>query len=176
MTPKLPDRKGANRMPVSSIRQPQHRSHYSTRNGQALIEVCTILVVIIPLLLTILDCLFVCIGASLNESICRDAARAAAAGPPALIDKIATPKDRALTVIKHVYYSGLPMKVRDTIVVKENVRILPPASQGGYVDGEITVGTTIDIYPPFVLNSVGSGQVVLKSQHTVPITYAMPPS
>jgi hypothetical protein len=65
--------------------------------------------------------------------------------------------------------------VRDTIDIKENVRDIPPNSQGGFVDGEVTVGTTVDIYPPFVLGA-GSAQIVLKSQHTVPFTYVMPAS
>jgi Flp pilus assembly protein TadG len=152
------------------------KTHYlSRRKGQSLVEVCGALIVLIPLLLFLIDGLFVFLGASMNDSICRDAARAAAAGPPSVVDAIATPKGRALTVINHVYYSNLPLKVRDTIDIKENVRDIPPNSQGGFVDGEVTVGTTVDIYPPFVLGA-GSAQIVLKSQHTVPFTYVMPAS
>lgn len=161
-------------MSQSSIKSSK-RPYSARRNGQSLVEVCGALIVFIPLLLFLIDGLFIFLGASMNDSICRDAARAAASGPPSRVDAIATPKGRALTVINHVYFSALPMKVRDTVDVKENVRDIPPNSQGGFVDGEVTVGTTIDIYPPFSLGS-GSTQIVLKSQHTVPFTYVMPAS
>jgi len=161
-------------MPQSAKRTKTRRTPAERQNGQSLVEVCAALMIAIPLLLILIDGVFVFIGASLNDSICRDAARAAAAGPPTVVDNIATPKQRALTVIKHVYYSSLPMKVRDAVDVKEDVRSVPPESQGGYVDGEIAVGTTIDIYPPFMLNNAGSGQVVLNSKHIVPITYVVP--
>ncbi len=163
-------------MSRSSKRPGRNQNHNARRKGQSLVELAAILLTVIPVLLILIDCLFILIGASLNDSICRDAARAAAAGPPSVVDAIATPQKRALTVIDHVYYSNMPMKVRDIVSIKENVRTLPPDSQGGYVDGEITIGTTIDIYPPFVPGNLGSSQIVLKSQHTVPITYVLPPS
>lgn len=159
-----------------------NRRNSIATSGQALVELCAALILFVPILLTVIDCLFVFIGASLNESICRDAAQAAAAGPPSIVagivDPGATPKQRAQTVIKSVYYSGLPMKVRDEVDVQENVSAqdVPPKTQGGGVGGQVTVTTTIDIYPPFVVSSISSGTVVLKSQHTVPVTYVLPPS
>lgn len=153
----------------------KQKRHSSRRNGQALAELCAALIVVVPVMLILLDCVFVFIGASLNDFVCRDAARAAASGPPSVLTPGA-PNQRAVTVIKHVYYSGLPMKVREAVNVVETVNDVPPKSQGGGVDGEVTVGTTIDIYPPFQVSWINSGKVVLKSRHTVPITYVRPAS
>ncbi len=156
----------------------------SRRNGQALVELGAGLLVLIPVLLILLDGVYVFIGASLNEFVCRDAARSAASGAPSSLTAgvnrtVATgktPNQRAVTVIKHVYYSGLPMKVRELVNVVETVRDVPPKSLGGAVDGEVTVATTIDIYPPFQVSWINAGVIVLKSRHTVPITYIRPAS
>lgn len=159
-----------------SVMKPKvHTRHPARKNGQALAELCVALVIVVPVFLIVLDCAFVFIGASLNDYVCRDAARAAASGPPSRLSPEA-PRQRALAVIKHVYYSNLPMKVRDAVQVVETVRDVPPKSIGGAVDGEVTVGTTIDIYVPYQAPLIGSGPVVLKSQHTVPITYVLPAS
>lgn len=147
----------------------------SSRSGQALVELAAGLIVVIPLLLIVIDCAIICIGASLNDSVCRDAARAAASGPPSNLNPGA-PTQRAVTVIKHIYYSSMPMKVREAIVIAENVRDVPPQFMGGGVDGDVTLQTTIDIYPPFLVRAIGAKQVVLKSKHTVPITYVRPAS
>ncbi len=157
-----------------------HRS--SRRCGQALAECCAGLLIVVPILLILLDCVFVFMGASLNDSVCRDAARAAASGQPSSltlaanrnVGKTQTPNQRAVAVIKHVYYSGLPMKVRETVAVVENVRDVPPVEQGGAIDGDVTVSTTIDIYPPFRVTWINSGIVVLRSKHTVAFTYVRP--
>ena len=62
------------------------------------------------------------------------------------------------------------MKVRETVTINETVRDVPPKEDGGAIDGEVTVTTTIDIYPPVQVQGLGSS-VVLKSKHSMPITY-----
>jgi hypothetical protein len=145
------------------------------RSGQAFVELCAALIILVPIMLTMLDCGFIFLGASLNDFICRDAARAAASGPPSVLTPGA-PNQRALTVIHKVYFSNLPMKVRDAIDLTESINDVPPASMGGGVDGQMSVATTIDIYPPFLVSYLGNGKVVLTSRHTVPITYVRPAS
>lgn len=141
--------------------------------GQSLVELGTALIVVIPLLLVLLNGAFVFLGATLNDAVCRDAARAAASGPPSTIAP-GVPRQRAKSVIKRVYQSGLPMKVRESVEIVETVKDIPPDATGGAVDGQITVGTTIDVYPIFTL--LGAGPLTLKSKHTVPITYIKPAS
>lgn len=164
---------------ILSHREQNRAQDQRRSNGQSLVELCTALIVIIPIALLVLDGVFVFVGASLNDFVCRDAARAAAAGAPSTLSttrlrrvaRTAPPSNRASAVIKNVYYSGLPMKVRDFVDMTETVRDVPPADQGGAVDGEVTVITTIDIYPPFHVSWIGNGRVVLKSRHSMPITY-----
>ena len=149
----------------------------SRKSGQSLVELGGGLMVMIPVFFVMMNCIFVAIGASLNEFVCRDAARAAASGPPSSMQvgpsrnvRSGAPKDRVLAVINKVYYSGLPMKVRQNATIVETVRDVPPAVDGGAIDGEISVTTTIDIYPLVEVRGLDS-HVVLKSKHIMPITY-----
>lgn len=149
----------------------------SRKSGQSLVELGVGLTVMIPLLLIALNCIFVAIGASLNEFVSRDAARAAASGPPSALRtgnnrsvKSGAPKDRVTAVINKVYYSGLPMKIRQDATIVETVRDVPPAAEGGAVDGEVSVTTTIDIDLPVQVRGMTS-RLVLKSRHSMPITY-----
>lgn len=162
---------------ASSKRNSLLRKNNSRMSGQSLAELSVGLTLMIPILLFMLNCVFIAIGASLNEFVCRDAARAAASGAPSTLSpgtnrtvRTGAPKDRVLSVINKVYYSGLPMKVRDNVTIVETVRDVPPASEGGAIDGEVSVTTTIDIYPPVQVQGLDS-HVVLKARHIVPITY-----
>ncbi len=155
----------------------KRQSRHASQRGQSLVELGVGLLVMLPLLLFMLNCLYVAIGASLNDFVCRDAARAAACGAPSRMQtgtnrKVTRggPKDRVLAIIKKVYNAGLPMKVREDVTVTETVRDVPPESDGGAIDGEVTVTTTIDIFPPVVVQGMNSN-VVLKSKHSMPITY-----
>lgn len=159
------------------------KGYARNQKAQALTELAVALLVLIPIALLLIDGVYVMIGASLNEFVCRDAARAAASGVPSSLNtgehrtvRSGPPKDRATAVISKVYYSGLPMKVRTNVNVEETVRDVPPKSEGGAVDGDISVTTTIDIYPPVQVRWVDPCVVVLRSKHTVPITYLRPPA
>lgn len=153
--------------------------------GQGLVEVVTTLAVLMPALLVLLDCIFIGIGAAINDTVARDAARAAASGPPGVnmisnnrvVLVAETPYQRAVAVSKRIYGTNLPMKVRDTLKVRESINDIPPASMGGAVEGEMSVETTIDIYPPFLVGAiVGPSGIALKSKHIVPVTYVVPAS
>jgi len=150
--------------------------------GQGLVEVVGVLVCLVPAILLIIDLGMIAIGAGLNDQACRDAARAAASGPPSLlsiadaraVNSGTAPHDRARAVVNRVYMTNLPMKVREKIEAFETIRDVP-TDAGGAVDGEVSVKTTIDIYPPFVAGAVvGQSGVSLTSKHTVPITYVVP--
>ena len=152
------------------------------RSGQSLSELVGALAVMTPLILISIDLLSVCVGLAINDSTCRDAARAAAAGPPGdqtigtrTVNSAKTPYIRAKAVVKNVYQSNLPMKIRDTLQVVETVKDYPPADRGGgSLDGEVSVETTIDIYPPFFVHAlVGPSGVTLKTKHVVPFTYTI---
>lgn len=152
------------------------------RKGQGLSEVVGVLICLVPAVLVVMDLGMIAIGAGLNDQACRDAARAAASGPPSQLTiadnrKVGSgtaPHDRAVAVLKKIYATNLPMKVRDSLEATETVRDIP-TDAGGAVDGEISIKTTIDIYPPFLAGAfVGAKGVSLNCMHTVPITYVAP--
>lgn len=153
-----------------------------TKKAQGLAEVVGVLVCLVPVVLLVIDLGMIAIGAGLNDQACRDAARAAASGPPSDLSKGenrqvgsgTAPYDRAAAVVKKIYSTSLPMKVRESIQAVETVRDIP-TDIGGAVDGEVSVKTTIDIFPPFLAGAVvGPQGVALNCTHTVPITYVVP--
>ncbi len=142
-----------------------------------------ILVLLVPVALLIIDCVVLAIGASQNDSVCRDAARAAASGPPGdmstgnnrSVASGSPPYKRAQSVIKRVWNSGVPAKVRDELTVLETIRDVPPPELGGPVDGEVSVLTVVDVYPPFIVSAfVGPAGMSFRSRHSVPYTYVAP--
>lgn len=163
---------------------PCHRT--SRRSiAQGSVELVAAMVCLTPVALSLFDLGVVALGAGVNDAVCRDSARAAASGPPSDLsmannrsvaaDK--SPYKRAEHVIKSMYATNVPAKVRDTISVKETVTDVPPPPSGGAVSGEVMVETTVDIYPPFLIGAVmGNSGVSLKAKHIVPITYVVPDS
>lgn len=154
-----------------------------SRKGQSFIELGLVLSVAVPIMLLLVDSAFIMIGAATNDSVCRDVARAAASGPPSELTEgdnrsvgIGTaPYDRAQAVLKHVWITNLPMKVRDSVEIVESISDVPPATMGGAVGGEVTVKTTIDVYPCFLVKAfVGSDSLPFSSRHTVSYTYVVP--
>lgn len=153
------------------------------KTGQGSVELVGALVCLLPVGLFLIDLGVVAIGAGINDAVCRDAARAAASGPPSALtlgdNRVIAPGQspylRAQSVIKKVYATSMPAKMRDSIEAIETVRDVPPAETGGAIDGEVSIKTTIDIYPPFIVGKiVGDSGVTLTSKHSVPITYVMP--
>lgn len=149
-------------------------NHVSTHAG---------LIVGVPLILSCIDMGFIAAGATINDQVCRDAARAAASGPPsqefpATMRKVQpnqSPFLRALSVIKSHNPSDFPAKVQETPDVTKNVIDVPPAEVGGAVDGDVIVKTTVRIDPPFILHTLCPNGFDLSSKHLVPFTYVVPP-
>ena len=152
------------------------------QRGQSLIELGAAMIVVVPVLLLLIDLAIIAIAAGLNDTVCRDSARAAASGPPASapvvynqeVGSSTTPYKRALAVIKSIYATNIPAKVRDTIRVIETVQDVPPAPQGGSVSGYVLVQTTIDVYPPFLVRAIMPTGIALTCSHNVPYTYVVP--
>lgn len=154
-----------------------------TCNGQGIVELVTALVCLVPVGLVLIDLGVVAIGAGINDAACRDAARAAASGAPSeltladnrTIGPDKSPYQRAQSVIKKIYATNVPAKIRQNIEAIETIKDVPAIEAGGAVDGEVSVKTTIDVYPPFIVGKVvGDGGIALSAKHIVPITYVMP--
>ncbi len=114
---------------------------------------------------------------------CREAAASAAAGPPSTSSAPSTRVlsagqsgyDLAVSVIKVHQPTKLPAKVSEQPDVSEQLIDVPPPEQGGSVDGEIAVTTTVVITPPFLLGAYfGKNGISLSSKHVAPFTYVIP--
>lgn len=157
-----------------------------TSRAQSLVELAAGMMVFVPVILLLIDCSVLMIGQSANESACRDAARAASAGPPAspvagaahLVGPAGSPYKRAQAVIKNVYALGGLIKISQSLEVKETLRTpLPEAPVGGPYIGEVVVETTAEVYPPFLIRAFSeNGIYQFKSSQSYPYTYVMPPS
>lgn len=148
--------------------------------GQSLFELCAALMIGLPLLLACIDVAYIALGASINDSICRDATRAAASARPQKIEpsrhKVGPTQDaylRAQAVVRTHNPSNLPIKVSEQVLVFELVRDLPPATMGGAVDGEVEVKTSVLIVPPFLLQAIVPSGIILSSTHSIPYTYSL---
>lgn len=155
----------------------------SRRKGQGLAELCAGLVVIVPVALACIDLGTIALGATVNDNICRDAARAAASGPPGLpvvgsarsVSPSQAPYQRALAVVRNQTPKNLPIKVGEQIQVVETLRDVPSADVGGGIDGDVNVSTSAQIVPPFLVSAItGPNGITLKSKHIVSYTYTVP--
>lgn len=148
-----------------------------------MVELSVALIVAVPILLCLIDLGIIAMGASANDSVCREAANAAASGPPSTTEAPRTNRlsagkpgfDLAVSVIRIHQPTNLPAKVSDIPQVTETLEDVPPPEQGGAVDGEIAVTTTVAITPPFLVGAYfGKSGINLASTHVVPITYVVP--
>lgn len=154
--------------------------------AQSLVELAAGLMVFVPIILVMIDCAVIMIGVSTNEAACRDAARAASCGPPSALISGAqrsvgpsgSPYKRALSVVKNVYAAGGLVSISDNLNVKETLSDpTPQAPQGGPVIGEVSVETTAEVAPPFLVRIfVPNGTYQFKSTQNYPYTYVVPSS
>ncbi|MBP9094706.1 hypothetical protein KBI23_27045 [bacterium] len=148
----------------------------------SLVEVTCGSVVLFLVVIILVDLGLLIYGVSLNDSVCRDAARKSASGNPIQAES------RALLLISQMNSrnSGLvshfrlvpPVEIEITSQPKlrrnpENDVLVNP---GGLVTGSVTVTTQVEI-TPFALQFVLGGKDPLKfqSKQTFPISYVMPP-
>jgi hypothetical protein len=148
-----------------------------------MVELAAGLIVCVPVFLAVIDLGFIAMGASANDSVCREAAEAAASGPPSTTAAPSTRQlsagqsgyDLAVSVIKVHQPTKVPAKVSEQPDVTEILTDVPPPEQGGSVDGEISVMTTVVITPPFIIGAYfGKDGLSLSSKHVAPFTYVIP--
>lgn len=152
------------------------------QTGHNMVELVAGLIVGIPLLLCLIDLAFIAMGAAANDSVCHEASEAAASGPPSTDVAPSTRQlaagqsgfDRAVSVIKVHQPTSVPAKVSEQPVVSEVLIDVPPQDQGGPIDGEISVTTTVTITPPFLVGAYfGESGINLSSKHVAPFTYVV---
>jgi len=151
--------------------------------GQGAVELCVSMIVLVPIVLAGIDLGFIALGSTINDNVCRDAARAAGSGEAAemfpgaahLVQPNTPPYQRAVAVIKKQSPSNLPIRVMENPEVVETVRDIPPKEMGGAIDGDIAVKTTVVIVPPCILKEFHPTGFTLSSRHIVPFTYVVLP-
>lgn len=149
-------------------------SQVGSTKGQSIVELVVGLIVIIPIILFCVDAAMLYMAVNLNDNVCRDAARAASAGPPDAITS-GEPKRRADAIVKKVNkFSGSIVLDPNVVVAESLTGTLPKAPFGGPVKGDVTVTTAVTVYPPFVLAIFTSTGFKFTAQKTLAYTWAMP--
>jgi hypothetical protein len=142
--------------------------------GSSLTELSAALIAMAFILILVLDCAKMVIGAQINDNTCRKAARVAASGDPS------TAKSRAESIVNraHIESAGLISNLR-LISVINTVNSASDQStiqlSGGNITGAVIVTTAADIEPFFVgWLSAKQRFVTLKSEQSFPYTYILP--
>lgn len=150
--------------------------------AQSLTELMVGLILLIPILLVIFDAAVVVIAVSLNDSVCRDAARAAAGGRPIdFVDgngttQTANARARALAVIQRAntsmkgYITGVTLVDADSGPTPPNPTG-PDPNFGGQYYGTYTVVTEVGIKLPAAIPGLTPDTLAMKSKQTFPITF-----
>lgn len=141
------------------------RSDLMTRAlGQSTVELVAGVIIIIPLVLFLIDTSIITVCAFKNDSICREACRAAASGDPKDCEKNAKAEiDKSNT-------GGFATYVL-TSAKANNVEI--PAIGHGLVSGSVSVRTAAQVHAPFVIGMIVPN-FKLESEQSFPITYNIP--
>lgn len=166
------------------MRIPPHRCNFHNRiAGTGSIEIVVGIIIFVFIVFLFLDLQLLLGGAIVNDSIARDAARAAAMGPPGKLlegkDRVVaenqSPYLRALATIRNSQTRLLtPFELVKTIKVTETVDPPVPSELfGGPVLGAVTVGTTMIVHPKFILGLLRLDTFRLSSVKTFPYSFVM---
>jgi hypothetical protein len=147
--------------------------------GSSLVELLAGSIILIPIFLYGIDYASVSYANTFNANVCRDACRAAAAGPPTMFCPLKAsdpyrPRKRAEKIITRSSQANAWIKVLPTFKMAE--QILPPVpipAYGGPVNGFVRVQTTVELTPPFLLPMVDK-VVHITREEQFPYTWVMP--
>ncbi|CAN5590230.1 hypothetical protein BH11CYA1_BH11CYA1_40450 [soil metagenome] len=152
------------------------------REGASLVEVTVGSVVLFFVVIILVDLGLLIYGVSLNDAVCRDAARKSASGNPINAEQ------RALLFVDQmnsrnsgfVSHFRLVPPVKAEITSQPKLRRNPENDQlvnpGGLVTGSVTVTTEVEIKPlalQFVLGR--NSPLRFQSKQSFPISYVQPP-
>lgn len=140
--------------------------------GISTIELIAGLIVLIPVVLVLFDLSAIAIAVQANDSACREAARAAALGPPPEFNS------RAQVILTKANQKSYGSMVSNFQMVSLSSNAFPstiPKGFSGPITGTITVKTQVDI-KPFIVQWAYAGQspLQMRSIQTYPISYVVP--
>lgn len=155
--------------------RPLRKKHLWFRfcHGSSLIELVLGLIALIPVVLVIFDLSVIAIAVQVNDSTCREAARAAATGNP--LDA----QTRAQTIINRAN-TNQSMLCSNFMLVSALSTVTPQdiaalGTFGGPVTGTVTVKTDVQVRP-FIVQYAFTGKSPLhfQSQQSFPFTFQVP--
>lgn len=132
--------------------------------GQSTVELIAGVIVIIPLVLFLIDASIITVCSFKNDSICREACRAAASVDPKDCESSAKAEVAKANTGGFAQYSLVSAKAN-------NVEV--PATGHGLVSGNVSVRTAGIVHAPFVIGLVVPTFKV-ESEQSFPITYNIP--
>ncbi len=149
--------------------------NWTRKGGQSIIELCAGLIILVPIIMALVDLAFVIASMQINDAACRDAARAAAAGPPSQAHK------RANGVAKASYRGSGYIKgpTIDTEDVTTNPATIAPLGPfGGPYQGTVRVKSHVELTMPVPIPFVPAtmNKIDFVAQQEFPITYVEPNS
>lgn len=145
------------------------------RTGQSMIELCAGLIVLVPIIMGLVDLAFLIAAMQVNDAACRDAARAAAAGPPSEAFQRASGV-AAASYRGQGYIKGPTISNSD--VSTNPATIADPGQFGGPYQGTVRVKShvelTMPVPIPMVSQTVPPNKMEFIAQQEFPITYVKP--
>lgn len=135
-------------------------------SGQSTVELIAGVIVIIPIILCLVDLSIIAQSSFKNDSICREACRAAAAGDPKDCQKNAEQE-----ISKYNTAGGFTRFSLAGSPTTQNLEL--PASGHGLVRGTVSVKTSASVHAPFIIGFF-SPNFTLQTEQSFPFTYTMP--
>lgn len=139
--------------------------------GASSVELVFGLIMLIPVVLILLDLGFIMVSVFSNDSLCREACRAASATDPKDAEKIAQ------QIVGQANAGGATHN-RFKLVDKPLLTTMkiPPEEQGGLVEGNVTLKTGVEVMPMFLVGAMYGGKpITFVAQQTFPYTYVLQP-
>ncbi|MBX9686951.1 MAG: hypothetical protein K2X27_09630 [Candidatus Obscuribacterales bacterium] len=146
--------------------------------AQLMIECSAGLIALLPVILCLFDLIVIVVGVSVNDAACREACRVASTGSPTMY------LSRANAVIAKSVLYNLRGAIGNLRLVEKDSHNSQEADEkiddtvGGNVSGTVTVKTSLEVYPPFLIGAIhkqasGTEKLVFYAQQTMPYSFAV---
>lgn len=135
------------------------------------VELVCGLLMLVPVSLVLLDLGCIMMSVFSNDSLCREACRAASAADPKDAKKVA---EQLITRANAGGSTLATYKLVDD-PVKSSMKV-PKTDQGGLVEGNVTVKTGVAVKPMFLVGAMyGGNPIDFVASQTFPYTFVMQP-
>jgi len=163
-------------------------------SAQSTVELVTGIIIFVPIVLLFIDLALVAMASTTGDSVCREAARAAAKAPPVVYTQtggsvpavtysgdLSTNRAQAVIDAANTNKGSVQQYALDSIAFDQTSLTFNNAGtgnipqQGGLWPGTVTVTTSCTVHPLSVLNVINGGQgIKLSSSQNFPFTYVVP--